>query len=177
MRRSTHVLLTAAAVVGFIGASTAPAALASTGGSTVNSAVATARQATAQFHDVNAALAAGYVRVSDCTELPGVGAMGYHYMNPAYASDGQIVAGKPDLLLYAPAADGGLKLVGVEYFRPDADQDLSTDNDRPSFYGVPFDGPMLGHSEGMPIHYDLHVWAWQANPAGTFAEWNPNVHC
>jgi len=36
---------------------------------------------------------------------------------------------------------------------------------------------MLGHSEGMPIHYDLHVWAWQANPAGTFAEWNPNVHC
>ena len=43
--------------------------------------------------------------------------------------------------------------------------------------GIPFDGPMAGHAPGMPMHYDLHVWAWRANPAGTFEEWNPHVHC
>jgi hypothetical protein len=29
----------------------------------------------------------------------------------------------------------------------------------------------------MPIHYDLHVWLYKHNPAGTFAMWNPRVHC
>ena len=29
----------------------------------------------------------------------------------------------------------------------------------------------------MPPHYDLHVWVWQANPAGIFAPFNPNVSC
>ncbi len=40
-----------------------------------------------------------------------------------------------------------------------------------------FDGPMLGHAPGMPIHYDLHVWVWRHNPSGTFNEYNPNVRC
>lgn len=40
-----------------------------------------------------------------------------------------------------------------------------------------FDRPMLGHEPGQPIHYDLHAWAWKANPAGTFAQWNPRVSC
>src|SRR5690242_13024253 len=109
MKRLTHLLLAASAAVGLISVGMAPAADAATDGSTANSAVAAARRATVQFHDVNAAVAAGYIKVSDCTENPGVGGMGYHYMNPAYASDGQIIADKPDLLLYAPAANGGLK--------------------------------------------------------------------
>lgn len=29
----------------------------------------------------------------------------------------------------------------------------------------------------MPIHFDLHAWVWQDNPAGTFAAWNPDVTC
>jgi hypothetical protein len=29
----------------------------------------------------------------------------------------------------------------------------------------------------MPIHYDLHAWIWQANPAGVFEMWNPKVDC
>jgi hypothetical protein len=44
-------------------------------------------------------------------------------------------------------------------------------------FGRPFDGPMLGHEPGMPPHYDLHVWVWQANPEGIFAPFNPNVTC
>jgi hypothetical protein len=49
--------------------------------------------------------------------------------------------------------------------------------DRPSLFGVKFDGPMLGHEAGMPIHHDLHLWLWKHNPSGLFAMWNPRVHC
>ena len=47
---------------------------------------------------------------------------------------------------------GRLELVGI-----DADQNLTTDGDRPSLFGRAFDVPMLGHSPTMPIHYDLHT--------------------
>jgi len=60
---------------------------------------------------------------------------------------------------------------------PDADQNLSTDSDRPQLFGVPFDGPMRGHVEGMPMHYELHAWIWESNPNGVFASYNPNVSC
>ena len=30
---------------------------------------------------------------------------------------------------------------------------------------------------GLPAFYELHVWAWKANPSGTFADWNPTVSC
>jgi hypothetical protein len=29
----------------------------------------------------------------------------------------------------------------------------------------------------LPAFYELHVWAWRHNPAGMFADWNPNVAC
>jgi hypothetical protein len=68
-------------------------------------------------------------------------------------------------------------LVGDEYSQVDADQDLYTDDDRPSLFGQEFDGPMEGHGPGQPIHYDLHVWLWKKNPAGMFAPFNPKVAC
>jgi hypothetical protein len=52
-----------------------------------------------------------------------------------------------------------------------------THDDRPSLWGRPFDGPMTGHDPGMPVHYDLHVWLYDSNPAGVFAPWNPSVSC
>ena len=58
-----------------------------------------------------------------------------------------------------------------------ANQNLATDDDRPSLFGRPFDGPMAGHFPGQPIHYDLHVWLWERNPNGMFAFPNPNVDC
>jgi len=30
---------------------------------------------------------------------------------------------------------------------------------------------------GIPAFYELHVWAWQDNPKGTFADWNTLVSC
>jgi hypothetical protein len=101
--------------------------------------------------------------------------MGVHYLKASLMSE-PVDLRRPPILLYVPSEDGP-RLVGVEYFKADADQDLSTDDDRPSLLGHEFDGPMEGHGGGMPRHYDLHIWVWKHNPAGTFEEFNPAVTC
>jgi hypothetical protein len=171
-----RLIIVATAVLAAI-ATGAVAALAAGGDPAVQTMLAKARAATAQYHDIDTALADGYIRVSACTEAPGLGAMGFHYLNPAYAADTVIDPAKPEILLYAPKGNGGLRLVAVEYFKADADQNLSTDGDRPTLNGVAFDGPMEGHDPGMPIHYDLHAWIWSHNPSGNFAPFNPEVAC
>jgi hypothetical protein len=133
------------------------------------------RAAVARFHSVDQALAAGYVQASPC-EQTDAGGMGIHFINPPLFAPG-FDPTTPEILLYAPRADGSLELVGVEYWQADADQDLGTSGDRPSLFGRGFDGPMAGHAPGMPIHYDLHVWVVERNPAGVFAQWNPSVQC
>jgi len=67
--------------------------------------------------------------------------------------------------------------VAVEYVMFDGDGDLGTDDDRPSLFGEPFDGPMEGHVPGQAVHYDLHAWVWKHNPAGELAHFNPDVNC
>jgi hypothetical protein len=136
--------------------------------------LATMRRELARYGDVVVALADGYVPVSPCEVSP-EGGMGIHYLNPALV--GSTDPATPAILLYEPTAAGGVRLLGAEWFAVDADQDLGTDDDRPSLLGRPFDGPMLGHSPDMPIHYDLHVWLYEANPSGVFAPWNPRVDC
>jgi hypothetical protein len=104
--------------------------------------------------------------------------MGIHYANEELIADGELDVTTPEILVYQPMPSGKLRLGAVEYFQVDGDQDLATDDDRPSMFGhMPFDGPMLGHEPGMPIHYDLHVWLNRHNPAGLFAMWNPRVNC
>jgi hypothetical protein len=134
--------------------------------------------ATKQYRDVEVALANGYVPVGECAELPGTGGMGYHYLHPELAGDAVVDPAQPELLLYYPDRKGRLRLGAVEYFVADADQDLSTDDDRPWLFDeFPFEGPMPGHEEGMPVHYDLHVWLYRPNPDGQLAAWNPTVTC
>jgi hypothetical protein len=135
------------------------------------------RAAVAKYHDYAAAAADGYSLVGEpCVSSPD-GTMGFHASNQAIIRSGVMDPLRPPILLYAPREDGKLKLVAVEYFKPDADQDLTTDNDRPSLFGRAFDGPMLGHNPSMPIHYDLHVWVVENNPSGVFAQFNPAVSC
>ena len=138
-----------------------------------------------KYQSVDVAKAAGYEQSGACAfsvagageESSHAGAMGIHFTSNAALADGKLVPTKPEVLVYAPTAGGGLQLVAAEYFQPDADQNVQTDNDRPSLFGRQFDGPMLGHAPGMPIHYDLHVWLWKHNPSGVFAPWNPDVSC
>jgi len=129
------------------------------------------KKALGKYKDVNVALADGYIPVSPCEALPGSGGMGFHYLHPGLAQDLASDPLKPEILLYAPAKEGGLTLLGPEYFQADAGQG------RPSVYGQSFDGPMPGHSPDMPVHYDLHVWLFKYNPSGLFSIWNPNVKC
>jgi len=167
LRRLTLAATVAAALVGSALASTAS-------GAEQKDSLGVVRQVTAKYHDVDAALADGYVRASDCVASP-AGTMGLHYLKPSLLGQ-PVDLRRPALLLYVPG-DDGLELAGVEYFKADADQDLGTDDDRPSLLGQAFDGPMEGHGGGMPRHYDLHVWVWKHNPAGMFAEFNPRVSC
>lgn len=185
--RTRAVTVAGATILSF---AMAGSALASPGVSSAGAALAEIRAATARFHDVANALAAGYIPVSPCEERPGVGGMGVHYVNPALASNLAIDAFAPELLLYAPSGDGP-RLVGVEYFsvalantdsgpRPwfgTQAPPLGFFNPAPTVLGQTFNGPMPGHGPSMPWHYDLHVWVWQANPAGTFTPWNPTISC
>ena len=136
------------------------------------------REATHQFRDVDAAIAAGYLPTDECAALPdGSAGMGYHYVNPALAADALIDPTTPEILVYVDGDDGSVDLAAVEYFVADADQDPATTADRPTLMGHPFDGPMAGHEPGMPVHYDLHVWLYERNPVGELSAWNPDVSC
>jgi hypothetical protein len=140
--------------------------------------LAEVRQATTKYHDVNVAIADGYMPTTSCI-AGSAGGMGFHYVNPTLARDSNLNLTTPEILLYA-SVGGELKLVGVEYFfgigRPDARIPDPAPRS-PILFGRTFNGPMLGHEAGMPPHYDLHVWVWQANPEGLFTQFNPNVGC
>lgn len=134
------------------------------------------RAITKQYHSQDAAIADGFHATNFCVEESGLGFMGFHYVNPDRV-DRRLQLGRPEALLYAPGAGGTRRLVGLEYIVVDADQDLATDDDRPSLKGHAFDGPMPGHEPGMPVHYDLHIWAWHDNPAGRWSAWNTGLSC
>jgi hypothetical protein len=140
--------------------------------------LAQVRQATDKYHDVNIALADGFIRTPACVSSPD-GGMGIHFINPARLMDPAENILEPEILLYNETADG-LKLIGVEYFYGIGAPDTHVPNPAPPapvLFGQSFDGPMEQHEPGQPPHYDLHVWIWQANPSGMFAMWNPNVKC
>ena len=100
--------------------------------------------------------------------------MGIHFVNTRLMAPVPD-AMRPQILLYAPVGNK-LELVGAEWFIP-----LATGvKGRPSVLGQAFDGPMEGHPPTQPPdlhHYDLHVWLFKRNPAGLFAQFNPDVKC
>jgi hypothetical protein len=163
----------------------------------VSAELAAVRAATAPFHDLAVANAADYVIPpgEPCVPTP-VGVMGIHAPNLPLMGDQQLDPLRPEALLYVPAGNGGLRLVGVEYFQfvllrnlktldlgfwfkegawDPAEYEVVTPT--PRLFGQTFDGPMPGHIPAMPWHWDLHVWVWSHNPAGMFAEGNPSLSC
>ena len=129
------------------------------------------RARTKEYRVEAKAVADGFARTDEC--VPG---MGYHYMNLG-RMDERLDPARPEVLLYVADGSGGRRLAGAAWVVIDDDQNLATDDDRPSLFGHEFDGPMPGHVEGMPIHYDLHAYAWVENPDGGFATWNPAITC
>jgi len=134
--------------------------------------------ATAPYLDEAKAIEDGYVATNDCVASPD-GAMGLHYMNLGRLPDGSIDPSKPQLLLYIPT-ESGPKLAGFEYFWPLGPPGAPVPDSvppAPSFAGQTLNGPMEGHNEGIPPHFDLHVWAWMPNPASLFEDFNTALSC
>lgn len=139
------------------------------GGPDAAGVISALRRATVAYHDPAAAIADGYVATEECVSVPGLGTMGYHYGNFGLF-DATLEVTRPEGLLYVPSPSGP-RLVAAEWVVVDVGQP------HPSLLGVPFDGPMPGHVPGMPAHYELHAWIWQANPEGVFAPFNPSLSC
>ena len=84
-------------------------------------------------------------------------------------------AQQPEALLYE-SSGGRLKLLGVEYIVL-ADAWNANNPSPPTLGGQVFHYNGSPNRFGLPPFYALHVWAWRANPNGTFADWNPKVSC
>ena len=154
------------------------------------SALSGARTATAGFHDLASANAAGYsVKVADLAGITciastdGTGAMGVHYLNPALAPElgdptavPSVNAETPELLVYEPGSKDKLHLVALEYLTLQARWD-ATHNAPPSLFGRRFDFTPAGNRYGLPAFYSLHAWIWNHNPTSIFAPFNPEVTC
>ena len=142
------------------------AATAASAGADVNRSVAAVRAAVAPYHNLDKAIAAGYVQITDCLALPGVGGMGFHYAQLPFDATAEALA--PESLVYAPLPNGGLKLAAVEYIIP---QPLWTSAQPPSLFGQDF------HRNDELNIWALHLWLFENNPLGMFEDWNPRVSC
>ena len=144
--------------------------------------LAPVRAATAKFHNVDAAIAAGYELgyvngagvqiITGCIAHPTAGAMGYHYFNKALIDDLVVDVLMPEGLVYSPGPDGRLRLVAVEYVVPGALSNPPGVSSAPRIFGREM--VILVPAVGF---YTLHAWIWSNNPAGMFAHWSPQVSC
>ena len=127
------------------------------------------RNATSPFHQLDAAVAAGYAgNVKDCLVHEHHGAMGFHHVNPSFV-DAKLEVDKPEILLYERKPNGEYKLNGVEFIVPY--RAWPRDSVAPVLMGQ-----QLKHEDNLKIWY-LHVWAWSDNADGVFADFNPSVQC
>jgi hypothetical protein len=152
-----------------------------------------ARSATAKYHSLTVTKKASYSILADtagitCIADPQMGAMGVHYVKGDLVKDPAIDATHPEALVYAPDGHGKLHLAALEYVVIKADWDAK--QPPPSSYVgsrfTPVPPMLFGHEfnftdapnrYGLPPFYSLHAWIWKHNPMGTFAMWNPSVHC
>jgi hypothetical protein len=146
------------------------------------------------FKSVAYAESQGYVRTSACETHPTLGAMGHHYANRRLLGITGLVNGRvngtgtyteanpPPILLYAPDGQGGLKLVGIELL-VFAEAWHAENKQPPKYRGREYnymaDNPATPQDEahGFMPHYDLHIWLFEHNPSGLYAQWNPALSC
>jgi hypothetical protein len=120
-----------------------------------------------RFHATQQATRAGYAVASPCVSAPGLGGMGFHWVNNSLV-DPVFEPLKPEAVLYEPAPNGQLKFVAVEYIV------INVGQPAPTFDGHPFD---VGGTPVPVPHWSLHVWLNRENPNGLFTPFNPDVVC
>lgn len=130
--------------------------------------------------DINFALTKekGWAVATPCVSGPDHGAMGIHVVRGSRIADGILDPTAPESLIYEPLPNGSFRLVGVEFIQLADDWAARNPNG-----GVPsVDGNLMNlvaspNRYGLPAFYELHVWAWEDNPNGSFADWNNRVTC
>ena len=143
---------------------------------TDNGLVTVVREATERFHDVAVAEAEGYHLLFGCVSGPDSGAMGLHYVNLGLVGDGELDPTRPEIVIYEPAPNGRLRLIGADFL-------VFADAWDKKGVGTPqLMGQLLHLFEspnrfGLPAFYTLHVWAWKKNPTGMFVNWHAKVSC
>ncbi len=170
--------------------------LSSLSSSTSAKALADIKQFSAKFHDVDVAENAGYSLLKappatapdGCISDATLGGMGYHYTRGTNLADDAIELLDPEFLVYAPKngprkdGEARTRLAAFEYFLPFTPKwpapgtagfqraptlhDFPTTQDLPDIAFAPttrFGGWML------------HIWLWENNPGGEFANWNESV--
>jgi hypothetical protein len=155
-----------------------PLLIATTAADTATPLIDKVRNATARYIDINVALGEGFVQATPCVSGPDTGAMGVHFVLPARISGGVLNAEQPEALIYEPMADGAMRLVGVEFIvletvwaaKNPAGSVPALDGNLLNYIGAP-------NRYGLPAFYEIHVWAWENNPKGSYADWNTRVTC
>jgi hypothetical protein len=131
--------------------------------------------ANARFKNINVALAEGWVQATPCVSGPDFGAMGVHFVHQDRISQALLDPKQPESLIYEPLEDGSFRLVGVEFIILASLWD--TNNGPPALEGNLLNFVNEPNRFGLPAFYELHVWAFQDNPNGSFADWNSRVVC
>jgi hypothetical protein len=129
----------------------------------VHELLKTLKKSTSDLKKVEDAMNAGYLPEGPCVEVPGLGAMGVHYVNGALV-DGIVDAEAPEVLVFMPDERGRLDLVAVEFLTVGLAE-------APEIAGITFEpGPFPGS-------HARHAWIYEKNPSGTFAAFNPAISC
>jgi hypothetical protein len=135
------------------------------------------RDSTERFKDVSVAEKEGYTLQFGCVSGPDSGAMGLHYVNGALVGSGIIDATRPQIVIYEPTPNGGLKLIGADYLVLADTWNAQHPEGPPQLMGQLFHLFESPNRFGLPAFYTLHVWAWKDNPNGPFVNWHPEVSC
>ena len=157
-------------------------AAASPSSPTAGKQLAEIRAATAKYHSLATAKQAGWnVLFADIngltciadTDTPSMGGMGYHWINPNNVGSTDPL--KPAALIYASTGGGNQRLAGMEYVVRDVPTGSVSQpflNGQGFMYNEPGNRFM-----GPDAFWSLHIWAWDHNPSGTYAMWNPKITC
>jgi hypothetical protein len=157
--------------------------------------LAALRQLTAKFHDLDAAKDAGYglfiktplTAPDGCISDMSLGGMGYHYTRGNNLADDAIDLLDPEFLVYAPENGAGVndvtktRLAAFDYFLPYSPKWPAPGTPgfkkAPTFHDFPTtsDLPDVAFSPSRFDGWMIHIWLWEHNPDGMFANWNSSV--
>ena len=152
-------------------------------------------QFSAPFHDVDAAEDALYslftfpplTAADGCVSDAREGGMGYHYTRGNNLGDDSVSLLDPEFLVYAPKdaprknGEARTRLAAFDYFIPYSAKWPGPDD--PNFHRAPTLHDFSTMSELPDIAFApsrfngwmFHIWLWEHNPDGMFANWNTSV--